>query len=163
MAASELLGSPSTKKFAGSFDDETAFATYLDHTAGNLMWAAALALGAPPAAETPVRAFAYAAGLANWLAAVPDLTSRGRHPLCDGHPAAIAALAHGGLAAITAARRKSALVPAACHPALWPGWSARARLKEAARHPERVALGLTEPTRLHRSLCLIQRGITRRW
>lgn len=145
------------------FADSAALERYIDRTAGHLMWSAARLLGAPANAEIPVRAFASAAGLANWLVAVPELTARGRHPLWDGHPAAIAALARKGLADIAAARRKSALVPAACHPALWAGWPARTRLKQAARHPERVARGLAEPTQLHRSLCLLQRSITGWW
>ena len=48
------------------FASDTAFDTYLDDTAAGLMWLAARALGAPDAAEDPVRAYGWASGLAGW-------------------------------------------------------------------------------------------------
>ena len=87
------------------FSDTGALAAHLDATAGNLMWASALALGAPVAAEPVVRDFAWGAGLANWLRAVPALAARGVAPLPDGSPAAIRALADEGLARIARSRK----------------------------------------------------------
>jgi phytoene synthase len=53
------------------FDDAAALESYLDDTGGGLMWLAARALGAPDGAEAAVRAYGWAAGLANFLRAVP--------------------------------------------------------------------------------------------
>ncbi|WP_111406260.1 squalene/phytoene synthase family protein, partial [Meridianimarinicoccus zhengii] len=84
------------------FPDAAAFDAHIAATGGGLMVVAARILGAPdaPAAEDA----GYAAGLANWLLAVPDLESRGCLPLYDGRPAAVAALARDGLARLARAR-----------------------------------------------------------
>ena len=73
------------------FDGAEALFAHLDATAGNLMWLAALALGAPASAEAPVRDFARGAGLAAWLRAAPELEARGRAPLPDPEPQAVRA------------------------------------------------------------------------
>ena len=130
---------------SGVFADRAAFDAYLDATAGNLMWAAALALGAPPGAEAAVRDLAYGSGLANWFCAVAELRSRNRQPLPDESPGAVAMLARDGLARIARADRSAILRSAA--PALFPGWQAEGLLTQAAREPERVLagrLGLSE-------------------
>ncbi len=145
------------------FADRAAFDDFLDATSGNLMWAAALALGAPVAAEPVVRDFAWGAGLAQWLRAVPELEARGHTSLIDGSPAAIVALAQDGLACIARARRHRHLLPRAAIPALWPGWQARAVLKQAARTPERVAKGMPARTDAARATGLILRAATGYW
>ncbi|MEZ5911939.1 MAG: squalene/phytoene synthase family protein [Paracoccaceae bacterium] len=143
------------------FADQAAFATYLDATAGNLYWAAARTLGAPAGAEAAVRDFAHAAGLAAWFRAVPQLETRGRLPLVDGRPDAVAALARQGLARIAAGRAARGTVPAAVRPALYPAWQAAALLRQAASQPQRVASGelaLSEAGRRGRLLWLVLRG-----
>jgi 15-cis-phytoene synthase len=127
------------------FPDAAALTAYLDATAGNLMWAAALALGAPPSCETAVRDVAQAQGLAGWFCAVAALTDRGRSPLPDPSPAGIAHLAGAALTRLARADRSS--VPKPARPALYPAWQARGLLTQAAREPDRVAsgrLGLSE-------------------
>lgn len=145
------------------FAHPAALMTYIDQTAGNLMWAAALALGAPPAAQPAVRDFARGAGLSNWLAAVPDLLAHGRSPLPDPSPAAISALAGTGLARIAAARRAATTVPAAARPALWPGWTARARLRAALSEPARVLDGKLPDPQASRAAALLLRSLTGYW
>ncbi|MCB1364057.1 MAG: squalene/phytoene synthase family protein, partial [Rhodobacteraceae bacterium] len=66
------------------FADETALEAHIDRTAGTLLRVAARSLG--PADETVVGDLAHAAGLANWLRAVPGLAARGRVPLPDPTP-----------------------------------------------------------------------------
>ena len=130
------------------FPDAAALTAYLDATAGNLMWAAALALGAPAAAEAAVRDVAHAQGLAAWFCAVAALTDRGRQPLPDPSPAGIAHLADAALTRL--ARTDRASIPKPARPALYPAWQARGLLTQAAREPGRVAsgrLGLSEFTR----------------
>ncbi|WP_461308342.1 squalene/phytoene synthase family protein, partial [Albidovulum sp.] len=74
------------------FPDAAALEAYLAATAGNPAWAAARALGAPPASEAAIRDFAWAAGLAAYLRAAAELAARGRVPFPDPRPAALAAL-----------------------------------------------------------------------
>nr|WP_280517723.1 squalene/phytoene synthase family protein [Falsirhodobacter halotolerans] len=116
------------------FRDRAAFDTYLDHTAGHLMWLAAKALGAAPQVEGHVRRTAWAGGLASLLCAVPELTARGRHPLPEGD---IRDLAQEGLRQWADGGR----VPRSVAPALWPAWQAPAILRQALRDPSRVAEG----------------------
>ncbi len=137
------------------FEDQAAMDSYLDDTAGGLMWLSALALGAPQAAEPAVRAYGWAAGLAAYLRAIPDLAARGRVPLLDGRPEAVSALALRGVIRLNAARRAGRSIPRAVRPALLPGWQAEAILKQAARDPGAVAegqLGLSEFSRRGRLL-----------
>jgi 15-cis-phytoene synthase len=127
------------------FPDAVALTAYLDATAGNLMWAAAVALGAPPSSETAVRDVAQAQGLAAWFCAVAALTDRGRQPLPDPSPAGIAHLAGAALTRLDRADRAS--IPKPARPALYPAWQARGLLTQAAREPGRLAagrLGLSE-------------------
>lgn len=145
------------------FADRAGFDDFLDATAGNLMWAAGLALGAPAAAEPVIRDFAWGAGLAQWLIAVPDLVARGRHPLLDDRPEVVGDLAEEGLARIRRARSYRHFVPRAAVPALWTGWRARAVLKQAAQEPARVAAGTLVTSDFTGKFALILRAATGYW
>lgn len=112
------------------FEDRAALETYLEDTAAGLMWLAALALGAPAAAEAAVRAYGRAAGMAGFLAAAPELQARGRHPLPEG--TSIEGLARLGLDWLAQARAARATVPRAVAPALLAGWQAPGRLRRLA-------------------------------
>jgi phytoene/squalene synthetase len=145
------------------FEDEAHFAEYIDATSGGLMWTAARVLGAAPETEPVVRDFAWGAGLAAFLRAVPELESRGRKPLPDGRPGAVQVLAREGLHRIARARRSRHGLGSAPAPALYSGWQATAILRQAAADPGRVAdgtLGLSEFGRRARLLVL---GLTGRW
>ncbi|WP_343078768.1 phytoene/squalene synthase family protein [Ostreiculturibacter nitratireducens] len=142
------------------FTDLAAFSDYLDRTSGNLMWAAALALDAPPEAEAAVRDFAWAAGLAAYLRAVPELAARGRRPLPD---ADLAELARSGLTRIAAARASGRLVPATAVPALLPGWQARWVLSRVAAEASRVEEGRLSRSEFGRRASLLLRAVTGRW
>lgn len=131
---------------AEPFAGADAFDAYLDATSGNLMWAAARALGAPAAAEPVVRDFARGDGLARWFLAAPELRARGRHPFVDDRPQVLAALAGEGRARIARARRAAALLPRRARPALWPGADAAAVLRRAAAGPARIMAGTLAPS-----------------
>ncbi|MCX7645961.1 MAG: squalene/phytoene synthase family protein [Rhodobacteraceae bacterium] len=141
------------------FADAGALLAHLDATSGNLMWAAALALGAPPAAEPAVRDFARGAGLAAWLSAAAALASRGRRPL----PAPVPELAAEGRAAIARARAAGRLIPPPVRPALYPGWMADALLAQAARHPARVTEGRLALPEIARRAALLRLSLTGRF
>ncbi len=145
------------------FADQAALEDHLQATAGNLMWLSAQALGAGPKAEPVVRDFAFGAGLANWLVAVPELESRGRFPLVDGRPDAVAALARDGVGRIDAARQRRGVVAGSAAPALLAGWRARALLAQAAQDPGRVADGTLVQSEFARRGSLLLRAAAGRW
>ena len=130
-----------------AFEDEADLLTYIDDTSGGLMWAGAAALGATPEVKDDVMAYGRAVGLVRFLQAAPELESRGRRPLVDGRPQAIAELCARVLAAMPkhAALKRSLGADGSC--VLIEGWQARALLKQAIANPTRVAdgaLGLSE-------------------
>lgn len=149
------------------FDDEAALWAHLGATGGGLMWLAARALGAGAngagAAEGPVRAFGTGAALAAWFGAIPELEARGRFPLPDGRPQAVAALARAGLDRIAAARAQRRAVPGAALPALLTGWQAPGLLARAAADPAAVAEGRLALPEVQRRGALAWRALSGRW
>lgn len=146
-----------------AFEDSAAFDKYIDATSGNLMWAAALALGVEPSAEPVVRDFAWGAGLASWFQAVPDMESHGRKPLIDGRPEAVRALANEGLVRIARARARRHVISRDATPALWPGFRARKILHQVVSSPASVANGGLGISDLGRSLALFGRALSGYW
>jgi len=145
-----------------AFADHDAFDAYLEDSGAGLMWLAALAAGAGAAAEPAVRAYGWAVALAHYLRAVPDLEARGRLPLVEGTPAAVAALATRGLEKLAQARKDRRLVGGAA-PGLLAGWQAEVLLRQAAKEPARVAdnsLGLSEFSKRGR---LVWQAFSGRW
>ncbi len=120
--------------------DQAALDRYLEDTGAGVMWLAAKATGAT--AEAVARDLGWAAGLAGYLRAVPELEARGRVPLVDGRPDAVRALAERGLARLARARKG----PRA-GAALLAGWQAERLLRQVLRDPAVVAegrMGLSE-------------------
>ena len=144
-----------------AFADRTAFDAYLDRTSGNLMWAAARTLGAPGTSENPIRDFAWGAGLAAYLRAALELEARGRIPFTDGRPDALRALAAEGRRRI--ARSKAAAIPRSARPALWPGATADAVLRQAEQDPRRIAEGRLGLSGLGEKWALLTRALTGRY
>lgn len=126
--------------YGAAFEDEAAFDAYLDDTAGGLMWLASKVCGGQD--EAAARALGWAAGLASYLQAVPELEARGRLPLPDGRGEAVRGLARRGLARLEEARRGR--VPKA---AALAAWQAKGLLKQVVADPRVVAegrMGLSE-------------------
>jgi phytoene synthase len=123
------------------FDDAAHFAAYIDDTAGGIMWAAACALGAEEMARENVMALARACGLAKFLQAVPELEARGRVPLVDGRPAAIAVLAREALRGMPARSVLKRVLPRRAWPALTEAFLAKPVLDQVIRRPASVAEG----------------------
>ena len=145
------------------FEDRAAFDAYLEDTGAGLMWLAASALGAPPEAEPVARAAGWAAGLAAFLRAVPELEARGRRPLVDGRTQAVAGLARDGLARLAGARRDRGRVPAAAGAAFLSGWQTEALLRQALAEPQRVAEGTLGHSEFARRGGLAWAALTGRW
>jgi len=145
------------------FEDAAAFERHIQATAGNLMWLAAVVLGAAPEAEPVVRRFADGAGFAAWLQAVPVLVARGRLPLVDAGERAVADLARRGLVALADARAARRLVARDVAPALLAGWQAGPLLAQVMAEPGRVAAGTTGQAEFARRGGLLLRSVTGRW
>ncbi|MGO4914700.1 squalene/phytoene synthase family protein [Pseudogemmobacter sp. W21_MBD1_M6] len=143
------------------FEGAAHFDAYINATSGGLMWTAARLLGARDPA--PVRDLAYAAGVANWLRAIPELEARGRFALVDGSPEAIRDLAEDALARLDRARKARGAVPLLATPALLAGWRAAATLKAARDVPWRVGEGKLGESEFRRKAALLVRSMTGRW
>lgn len=102
---------------------------YLEDTGAGLMWLAARALGAPEAAEGPVRAYGWASAAAMYIRAVPELEARGRQPLPDG--VGRPDLARRGLEKLAEARAGRRSVSTDVAPALLAGWQTEGLLRQA--------------------------------
>ncbi len=134
-----LIGARVRDAYAEGFADRADFVAYLDDTAGGLMWLAAKACGGED--EAGARALGWAAGLANYLRAVPELEARGRQPLADGRASAVQELAIEGLARLQSARGR---VPGA---AALAAWQTKGLLTQVVSDPSVVAedrMGLSE-------------------
>jgi phytoene/squalene synthetase len=143
------------------FADLAAFETYIEETGAGLMWLAGRALGAPDRAEPVLRGFGWAAGLANFLRATPELAARGRHPLPVGE--GVADLAGRGLAKIVAARAARKDLPKALAPAFLGGWQAERLLRLAVAEPEAVTGGRLVLSEFTRRGSLLWQAATGRW
>lgn len=137
------------------FSDEAALIQHLETTGGTLMWAAARALGGRE--EAVYRDIGFATALAGWLRAIPELEARGRVPLVDGRPDAVAALARVGLARLGRGRLTGAGYAAGI-----AGWQTRAILRRAAGAPGLVAAGALQGSEFARRGGLLRAAFLRR-
>ncbi|EPX85001.1 squalene/phytoene synthase family protein [Salipiger mucosus] len=147
-----LVGARRWDIYRDAFEDEAHFIRYIEETSGHLMLAAGRALGGMP--EEVALDAGYAAGLAQFLRAVPELESKGRVPLVDGRAEAVAAIARDGLARLARARQTS--VPKAARPALLAGWQAAPVLRLAAKEPARVGAGELELSEFGKRIRLLR-------
>lgn len=157
----ELVAARRWDIYKDAFEDVAHFERYIDQTAGHLAWIAAKSLGA--ADEQTVRDAAYAAGIAAWLRAIPELVDRGRIPLMDGTSEGVQKLANGALARMARARNGRGKVAASARPALWHVGAAQGILALVVRDPSAVIDGrLPDPVESDR-LRLGLRVLTGRW
>jgi hypothetical protein len=147
--------------YTDPFQDQAEFDAHIDATAGSLMWMAAASLGA--ADEDAVRDFAYGAGVAAWLKAIPELEKNKRVPLLDGTADGVRALAAGALERLRRARANGGKVSKEAGVALLAGWQAEALLKQAVREPHRVAEGELGQSEFRRRAGLMWRAALGRW
>jgi 15-cis-phytoene synthase len=147
--------------YSDAFADEAAFDDYLADTAGGLMWLSGRVLGAGAASDQALRDYGWAAGLAAYLQAVPELVARGRIPLLDGRDKAVKALAEQGLARLAAAR--ATRIAPACAPALLAGWQTHGLLTLAAHEPARVGAGDLQLSEFSRRGRLLWQAFTNRY
>lgn len=143
------------------FEDAAAFSRYIEDTSASLMLAASMALSdAAPRALTDL---GYAAGLAQFLRAVPELETLGRRPLVDGRPDAVRDLARDGLDRLSRARKARGTVPDRARAVGLAAWQAKPILKQAMADPRRVADGTLGLSEARRKAWLIWVAATGRW
>ncbi len=138
------------------FNDTAELLTYLEHTTGVVTEMAARLCGVPDHHYDVIRSYGTAIGLANFLLAVPELKARGRQPLPDESPAALARLAQEGLdmqAQVAVAK------PILAGPALRTGWDSTRVLKRVVRQPERVLEGRLQTSPFRRNLSMLLIGL----
>ena len=145
------------------FTTTTDLTDYLEDTGAALMWLAAKSLNAPDTAEQTARDAGWATALATYLRAVPDLIARGRLPLPDPSPEAIAALAQKGLDRLTKAQNARVTIPWPAAPALYPAHQTRALLALAAKDPAAVAQGRLTLSEFSKRRGLAWCALTGRW
>jgi len=160
-ALDELVAARRWDIYKDAFEDAAHFARYIDQTAGNLTWVAASALG--QADEQVVRDAAYAAGVAAWLRAIPELEARGRVPLLDGTPDGVVTLAGDALVRLEKARTQRSKIDKPARAALLHVGPAKTILKYAVQDPAAVVQGrLPDPIHVDR-MGLAVRALTGRW
>ncbi|KQB17219.1 squalene/phytoene synthase family protein [Rhodobacter capsulatus] len=137
-----------------AFADAARLWDYLDATSGALAAAAGACLGA--GSEAALHAHGTAAGLANWLIALPELTARGRLTLAGAEPGLLADLARDGLTRLAATRGALRTAAPAARLAALSGWQAAAVLHRAAGAPERIAAGALRGSEFSRRLGLLR-------
>ena len=145
-----------------AFASPAEFDAYIEETSATLLWAAALTLGADPEAETAFRALGWAAGLANYLRAVPALSARGLSPLYDSSPQALRVLAGEGLNHLSIARHQRTSFGRAA-PAALAAWQAGGLLRQAYANPTRVAEGTLALAEFTKRGTLVWMGLTGRF
>ncbi|MCR8549750.1 squalene/phytoene synthase family protein [Salipiger sp. P9] len=155
-----LVGARRWDIYRDAFEDAGHFTRYIEETSGHLVLAAGRALGGMPKAVALDAG--YAAGLAQFLRAVPELEAKGRVPLVDGRPEAVAALAQDGLMRLARARAGLGEVPKPARAALLAGWQAGPLLRQAAREPGRVADGALRLSEFHRRAGLMWSALSGR-
>lgn len=114
-----------------------AMVRYLRATGGTLTEVAGRALGAPSSEVDALQTHGMASAMANWLQALPTLRAAGKRPFGADTPTALQDLADQGLAAL----RRGPRLSRAGRIAALAGWSARAVLTQAQRHPDRILAG----------------------
>ncbi|KGJ06166.1 Squalene/phytoene synthase [Paracoccus halophilus] len=141
------------------FADADAVEAYIRATACALMRHALRALAAPGGADQAAHDHALGTGLAQWLAALPQLDALGLG-LGQPDPALISDLARRGLAALDRARAARRSVPGRVAPALFRGPGHVAALRLMASEGRPVAIAVSE---FRRRFALGRLALTGRW
>jgi len=141
--------------WSDAFPDAAALWDYLDATSGAVMAAAGCCLGATES-DAALHGFGAAAGLANWLVALPELTARGRLTLAGATPERLGDLAVEGLVRLDAAAAALAQGGVPARLAALCGWQARAQLRRAARDPRAIVEGRLRGAEFSRRLGLLR-------
>lgn len=157
-ALDDLIAARRWDIYKDPFEDEAAFTSYLERTAGGLLFACADALG--QADQQVAYDAGFAAGLAGFLQAIPALEAAKRIPLLDGRREAIADLATEGLRRLNIARKsRGKLAKESCISM----WQVEPILCKAQKHPGLVAEGALAVSSVSSTLRLSKAALLGRW
>ena len=137
-----------------AFESTDALHAYASGSSGALYWAAAKALGVTSEHEMAVRQVGTAAGLANFLRALPELHARGRTPdrnIADKEVAELAGAARNTL------RNARKAVPKMAYAVTRASWLADRTLRSAAANPVSIRNGTLHIPEFHRRGSLLWR------
>lgn len=136
--------------------------SYVDATAGGLMWLAAQRLGVPGSARGVVADHALGSGLAAWLRALPQLQALGLG-LTGARPEDAMRLATIAQEALRRAERAHRAIPAKAAAALYPGPRVPRLLSEIARGNLDPFTQTGEISPFQRRASLARLALTGRW
>lgn len=145
-----------------AFADVQAVVSYVDATAGQLMWIAAQKLGAPPGAHRIVADHALGCGIAAWLRALPQLQALGLG-VAGQEPSVPLRLAELAQEALRRAARGRKQVPASAAAALYPGPRVPRFLNEVRRGALDSFGEVPDISPFQRRASLARLALTRRW
>ena len=157
----ELVAARRWDIYKESFEDAAHFERYVDQTSGNLSVVATRTLGTSD--ESVVRDGAYAAGVAAWLRAIPELEAAGRVPMLDGTPEGVKSLATGALDRLERARKGRSKISKPARAALLHVGAAEQVLRTAIGVPALVGEGLLPEPESADRFGLGYRALTGRW
>ncbi|KAG1715440.1 NADH dehydrogenase (ubiquinone) complex I, assembly factor 6 [Nymphon striatum] len=160
-ALDQLVAARRWDIYKDAFEDQAHFDAYIRETSGHLMLVSAQLLG--PADAEVVLAYGYAAGVASFLGAVPELEARGRIPLLDGRPEGVQELAQGALDQLMKARSQRSKVSRKARAALLSGAQSAMILKRAISSPALVSQGALHMPKLQESASLGWQAMTGRY
>ncbi|SIS85438.1 squalene/phytoene synthase family protein [Paracoccus saliphilus] len=145
-----------------AFSSPAQVVSYVETTAGELMWQAASALGVPVEAREAVADQALGVGLAAWLRALPQLQPMGLG-LADAQAEHAQELAGIGREALRRAARGRRAVPKSVAAALYPGPRVVSFLAEIAEGKVNCFSQQIEITPFQRRASLAWLALTGRW
>lgn len=157
----DLIEARRRDTYAQPFTGTPQLWQYLQDTSGNLMAIAARLLGVGDDLIIAAQDYGTAAGLANYLLAVPELKARGRMPLPDDSEDAVQSMAREALDRLERSRKSPCLKPAL--PALLTACQAHPILKMAAKYPAKVGAGQLQRSDFRRKGRLLFNSMLRRW
>lgn len=138
------------------------FESHIDSTACEVMCLAAASLGARGKELATVRDFAWGAGAAAFLRAIPRFVGRGWEPMDSGGGMA-AEIVELAIERTKSARRRRRSVPSRAAPAMLAGWRVDATLGRAASDIGRVWTGELEESEFRKRGALLWRALTGTW
>jgi len=135
---------------------------YCTEVSGNLMVLAGAALGADKDQRPGLYALGSAAGVANWLLALPRLESAGRGFIAPT-PQVIGDLASRARKAQNTAIKSKSLKTKTLYPALRAAWRCGPVLRAAQKTPQKALTGGLETSEFSRRATLLLRSAAGRW
>lgn len=138
---------------------QEAFDHYIDATSGTVMALSARVLGTAESAMPVVADFAYGAGVAALLRAVPHLVARGRHPLFLPVEASVVKARKR----LKKARAQRAKIPTSALAAMLAGWRSNATLNRAQANASHILSGHLEESPARKAASLRWRALTGKW